>query len=284
MKALTLTQPWASLVELGEKWIETRSWRTGHRGPIAIHAGKRKAHDVRLGDWRWQRDTSYLWRPRANRAEIPESYEVSTGAVVAIAFLVDVVPIVEIYDARDGRQVVAGARDLGALTLWEEWPPEVEDTTTRDVSDQLPFGDFTPGRHAWILKNIRPIDPVPASGALHLWEWDAPRSVVPRLNAYACNACNGFTVVLEVDDGHAPDVIACRARGFGTCLGTATNMRYPDPWPDVIPVVPEWEMFNPHARARIPSDENRAVAAAVDALIIRKRRRDSLRITGGVSG
>jgi hypothetical protein len=40
MKALTLTQPWATLVALGYKRVETRSWRTQYRGPIAIHAAK----------------------------------------------------------------------------------------------------------------------------------------------------------------------------------------------------------------------------------------------------
>ncbi len=40
MKALSLTQPWAELVVLGEKQYETRSWSTKVRGRIAIHASK----------------------------------------------------------------------------------------------------------------------------------------------------------------------------------------------------------------------------------------------------
>lgn len=40
MKALSCTQPWAQLVVEGWKTFETRSWDTGHRGPIAIHASK----------------------------------------------------------------------------------------------------------------------------------------------------------------------------------------------------------------------------------------------------
>ena len=40
MKALTLTQPWASLVAIGAKRIETRSWSTPYRGLLAIHAAK----------------------------------------------------------------------------------------------------------------------------------------------------------------------------------------------------------------------------------------------------
>lgn len=40
MLGLTLTQPWASLMALGEKSFETRSWRTNYRGWVAIHAAK----------------------------------------------------------------------------------------------------------------------------------------------------------------------------------------------------------------------------------------------------
>ncbi len=38
MKALSVRQPWAELILLGRKTVETRTWRTAHRGPFAIHA------------------------------------------------------------------------------------------------------------------------------------------------------------------------------------------------------------------------------------------------------
>ena len=41
MLAITLWQPWATLVAIGVKTIETRSWGTSYRGPLAIHASKR---------------------------------------------------------------------------------------------------------------------------------------------------------------------------------------------------------------------------------------------------
>jgi hypothetical protein len=42
MKALTMTQPWASLVALGHKRVETRSWQTINSSfsTIAVHAAK----------------------------------------------------------------------------------------------------------------------------------------------------------------------------------------------------------------------------------------------------
>lgn len=39
MKAITLKQPWASLVAYGYKEYEFRSWKTNYRGKILIHAG-----------------------------------------------------------------------------------------------------------------------------------------------------------------------------------------------------------------------------------------------------
>lgn len=40
MKALTISQPYASLIASGEKFVENRRWETLYRGPLAIHAGK----------------------------------------------------------------------------------------------------------------------------------------------------------------------------------------------------------------------------------------------------
>jgi hypothetical protein len=38
VKALSLKQPWAELILLGKKTIETRTWNTSHRGRFLIHA------------------------------------------------------------------------------------------------------------------------------------------------------------------------------------------------------------------------------------------------------
>ena len=44
IKAISLWQPWASLIVCGAKEIETRSWSTKVRGTVAIHAAKTKDH------------------------------------------------------------------------------------------------------------------------------------------------------------------------------------------------------------------------------------------------
>lgn len=39
MKALTIKEPWATLIIEGYKEYEFRSWKTNYRGKILIHAG-----------------------------------------------------------------------------------------------------------------------------------------------------------------------------------------------------------------------------------------------------
>lgn len=39
MKALTIKEPWASLIINGYKKYEFRSWKTNYRGKLLIHAG-----------------------------------------------------------------------------------------------------------------------------------------------------------------------------------------------------------------------------------------------------
>lgn len=47
MKAITILQPYASLIVAGAKQYETRSWDTPYRGIIAIHAGFQSTRSAR---------------------------------------------------------------------------------------------------------------------------------------------------------------------------------------------------------------------------------------------
>lgn len=40
MKAITIKQPWATLIAKGYKEYEFRTWKTKYRGDVLIHAGK----------------------------------------------------------------------------------------------------------------------------------------------------------------------------------------------------------------------------------------------------
>lgn len=165
MKVLTVRQPWASLISLGVKRIETRSWSTSFRGPLAIHAGKAKpSRDlVRMGQWltRWD----YGEGRYAMSDGLGKWVALPLGAVVAVCDLIDVVPIVAApADPIPHPGVIVFEGQSAELVRGGEWSY---------VSDQIPFGDFTPGRFAWMLDNVRPLDhPVPMKGAQGLRDVD----------------------------------------------------------------------------------------------------------------
>lgn len=191
MKFLTIRQPWASLVAVGAKTIETRPFSTQYRGPLAIHAGKvRPVDGLTLGAWSVAGFDDWLCRWHPGSLALQERHAMPLGAVVAVCDLVDVVPIVAGGDLPDppcrhlrvaapgnGPRLATvdyeGRINLGGLGRPRSWGLPLP------CSDQEPFGDFTPGRYAWLLSNVRPIDPVPMKGAQGLR--DVPADIAERI-------------------------------------------------------------------------------------------------------
>lgn len=140
MKALSLTQPWASLVAVGAKRYETRSWSTGHRGAIAIAASKSFPLDCRA-----------LFAGRPFRDVLDEAGLTLDDLVRCCGHVVAVADVVGCIRT-DGH-----AAQLVGLPV----PAEHERA----------FGDYSPGRFAWALDNVRQLDsPVACKGMLGLWE------------------------------------------------------------------------------------------------------------------
>lgn len=152
MKALTLTQPFATLVAIGAKKIETRSWYTSYRGLLAIHAAK--------GFPKWAKD---LVRNDAMFMQILQEHfdiDASPSQLIAELPLGKVLCTCELVDcvATETLAVIPPRNLMWQLTAMEKY-----------------FGDYSPKRFGWILQNVQPLEkPVPATGALSLWEWRKP--------------------------------------------------------------------------------------------------------------
>lgn len=149
MKALPLWQPWASLVAIGAKRIETRHWPApksliGQR--IAIHAtkgtgpgGARAFRDL----CRHEPFRSALEREGLAAAELPR------GGIIATAIL--------------DRCVVMKEEEI--------------DTLSKLHPDEHAFGNYEPGRYAWILSELVQLpELVPFKGSQGVFE--VPRSLV----------------------------------------------------------------------------------------------------------
>lgn len=127
IKAITLWQPWDTLVAIGAKPYETRHWPTAYRGDLVIHAAAKRDNDT----------IEFLRqiRPEIQRYHVqfpPLQY----GKVLCVVTLADCIPTEAVPD------------------------------------DERRFGDFTPGRFAWKLENVRVFDPpIPAKGMQGLWTY-----------------------------------------------------------------------------------------------------------------
>lgn len=140
MKAITVRQPWASLIAIGAKKIETRGWSLGYRGPIAIHAGKNFTPAAR----------GFFYSQPFNKvlkdAGFVTAHDLPLGAIVAVATLTDVISTT---DVRMDRLLCPSDGT---------YSPESE------------FGDFSDGRFAWVLDDVQRVRPeILCNGRQGLW-------------------------------------------------------------------------------------------------------------------
>jgi activating signal cointegrator 1 len=145
VKLLSLWEPWATLMALGAKRIETRGWPTSYRGWLAIHASKGGLSKRNLADC--------LDDPAFRLALGGE--ELSPGCIVAVVRLVDCCPM----------------EDRGCL------PGVFSDYPEMDTPQEREFGDFNEGRWAWVTERaFRLPKPIPFRGMQGLV--DVPGEVV----------------------------------------------------------------------------------------------------------
>jgi activating signal cointegrator 1 len=151
MKALSLNQPWATLVALGEKKIETRSWKPSRFGTIAIHASK--------------------GFPKRAKAICGENYFLE--AFRRLDFSPDNLPLGAII----GTVEVVGYLQSEVFRFEHELHEMLFEPYGIEFTEkEKAFGDYSANRYGWILKNPRMLaKPVPCKGALSLWE--VPRNI-----------------------------------------------------------------------------------------------------------
>jgi hypothetical protein len=143
MKAITIIQPWATLIALGEKKFESRSWATKYRGPLAIHAGKKIEKEI----CKQEPFKSVLAKHGYTAESLPVSVVVAIGNLTACYEVGQV----------DISQKEADLRWTDRIIRWQEFD----------------FGWYEYGRFAWELLDVKALDqPIPAKGQLGLWNYE----------------------------------------------------------------------------------------------------------------
>jgi hypothetical protein len=147
MKALTLFQPWASLVALGIKKIETRHWSTAHRGPLAIHAGSAgRSLDGDTGAYGQQLLAHPLLAPLIQQYQLP--------AQLAGWPFSCILGTVDLHSCRRSSDFNRAGSQISEL--------------------ELLLGDYSDGRYGWMMADpVLFVPPVPSRGLPGLWDWKA---------------------------------------------------------------------------------------------------------------
>lgn len=136
MKVLTIQQPWASLIMLGTKTIETRSWDTKYRGPLLIHAA---AGMPRLN--------MELCSKEPFKRYVSEWYMLPLGKILGKVML---------------SETCSSAYLKKCFRFNPEWFLPYEQS----------FGDYSPNRYGWELTDVEVFKtPIPAKGQLGLWNF-----------------------------------------------------------------------------------------------------------------
>ena len=145
MRAVSLTQPWATLVAIGAKKLETRSWSTHYRGPLLIHAAKGFPGRARAACY------TDPFAAVLERAGYTHASSLPTGALIGIVTLVGCVSTTKALEGIDATEHA--------------------------------FGDYGPGRFAWQLTEaVQLVQPIPCKGALGLWK--VPDEIVESLKSW----------------------------------------------------------------------------------------------------
>lgn len=155
MKAISLWQPWATLIAIGAKQYETRSWSTDYRGPLVIHAAKRPNELKELREAIYMKTAGGRIRENATEFErfaITAIYKHQGEAIGAFIPTLPLGAALCVVDLVDCIKTDIIAPDY--LTLQEK-----------------AFGNYQPGRYAWKLANYRYFKtPVPMRGAQGIFE------------------------------------------------------------------------------------------------------------------
>lgn len=148
MKAISLWQPWATLMALGLKTVETRHWATSYRGILVITAAKK-----------WSKETERFCAEHAQIASALAEHNVTIGDL----------------KANMGKAVCS-------VILRDCISTNTDSSHILSIAgvEQLGFGNYERNRYMWVTDTLlrfpKPIEVVGRQGL-----WNLPQSVVDEV-------------------------------------------------------------------------------------------------------
>ena len=134
MKIISIAQPYATLISIGAKKIETRSWQIRHRGPLGIHA-------------------SYAFPQEAKNLCLTEPFK---SVLMKAGY--------KSFKSFPLGQILATVKLVDCL--------DISHARQRTDPQEFAFGDYLPGMWGWVLEDVYAFpSPIKARGKLGLWDY-----------------------------------------------------------------------------------------------------------------
>ncbi len=140
MKALSIWQPRASLIVMGKKQCETRSWPIQHRGKILIHASKKFSEGQKFF---YEIDDLEPFAKDLKGLDPAKTL----GCLIGMVDVIDCIATIRTRFKMRGN-------------------PELNKDKELLISiNELQYGDYTPNRFAFVLENpVQFPEPIPCRG------------------------------------------------------------------------------------------------------------------------
>lgn len=168
MKCISLWQPWAHLMAIGAKKIETRSWATKYRGLLAIHASKKWTRELHNQCF----EPPFLRAMRQNEGDADdkmiERIKRECGCVVAVVRLWGCWRVERIERADANQTPELDAKVAATLRFAGHSEAAIQDALKPMLTAQeRVFGNYAPDRFGWLTESSmlkRLVTPVPCLG------------------------------------------------------------------------------------------------------------------------
>jgi len=134
MKAISVKQPWAALIRVGFKTIETRVWTTKHRGDLLICASAKPIIPIPPTEPYEEIMTKCVYYLNRNR-----------------------------FDLERFREMLRSGRQICVVELYDIQPMTAE-------HEKAALCDVYPGAYSWFIRNVRPVSILPVKGQLGLFD------------------------------------------------------------------------------------------------------------------
>lgn len=170
--ALTVHQPYASLLAWQWKEYETRDWFTPYRGKLVIHAGKNTEESLEdFFDW-WRMFYKNYWYKGWPLLPVDQRWahygRTERGGREFETYTVD-----GMFDTGHTKFSTAFPLGVGLAICDLVDCIKMDDRFIGSLSDrERALGFYEPGRYAWKLANVKMFDaPIKAKGKQKLWTW-----------------------------------------------------------------------------------------------------------------